>query len=301
MKRALTLLLTFATFTAPLSNALAFDLFSGGTVAGTMGNIEITVAQLKELIDAQTPDVRKALYGNPDALKDLIRAELLRRTLVAEARQAEWDKRPAVALTMERAREQSLLDAYLNAKSEPPANYPSDQEISTAYDANKPQFTIPVQLRLAQILLRLPENAPKTDADRVAAQARDLWSKLNKGALFSQLVADYSQDEGSKSKNGDLGWLAVNAIMPQIRSELVNLRPGEYSRPIRTPFGWQIVKVIDKKPESVRPLSEVREAIVKALRDAKLQENRSRYLENLSKSTPATIAEKALKEFKGSN
>lgn len=298
MKRALVLLLTLSVFS---SNALAFNLFAGSTVAGSMGTTEITVAQLKELIDAQTPDVRKALSDNPEVLKELVRAELLRRVIVAEARQAEWDKRPAVALAMERAREQGLIDAYVSAKSEAAANYPTDKDLAAAYEANKAQFVVPIQLRLAQILLRLPENAPADEAERVAAQARDIWSKLGKGSLFSQLVALHSQDEESKSKGGDLGWLAINALLPQISSELAKLKTGEYSRPLRTPFGWQIIKVIDRKPESIRPLTEVREALIKALREAKAQENRQRYLETLSKSTPPKIDEKALKELKKAN
>lgn len=289
MKRQFACLIAISALSAP---ALSLDLF-GGKAVGQMGEIQVTATQMRELIEAQTPEVRKTLLDNPATLRDLIQAELLRRTLIAEAKKAEWDKRPNVALTMERAREQAMIDDYIAARIEPAPTYPPEKDIAATYEANKAQFRIPSQLHLAQILLRVSRDAGKEVEDKAAATAKEVSAKLALGGKFADFVQLYSQDEGSKDKGGDLGWLSLDALNPQIRAEIGNLKPGEVSKPLRTPFGWQIIKVVERKAEAIRPLLEVRDTIVKALREAQAQENRKRYLDDLRKQTPVSVEDGA--------
>ena len=74
-----------------------------GPVVGRMGATEVRADQITDLIAAQTPEVRKTLASQPDTIKDLIRAELLRRTVLGEARQSNLEKRANVAIAMDRA------------------------------------------------------------------------------------------------------------------------------------------------------------------------------------------------------
>jgi parvulin-like peptidyl-prolyl isomerase len=259
-----------------------------------MGSVELTAKQIKELIDAQSPEVRSTLRGSLDAKKALVTGELLRQSLIAEARKAELDKRTDVAITMERAREQALVDIYLNERAQPPASYPSAKEIESTYEANKSQFRVPPQVHLAQILLRVPEQSTKDKTEKIATLAREIHTKLSKGGRFSEFVSLYSEDEGTKDKDGDLGWFSVEVLQAHLRAEVLALNPGEHTKPLRTPYGWQIIKLLEAKPEQTQPLPDVRKAIVKALREAKAQENRNRHMDSLSKETPMTIEEAAL-------
>jgi parvulin-like peptidyl-prolyl isomerase len=247
-------------------------------VAGTLGSAAVTVTQLQELIAAQPLEIRKTLLESAAAQRELLKAELTRRALLDEARKAAWDKRADVAYFMERAREQALIDAFVAAKVEPEAGYPSAKEIEETYSANLAQFKIPVQVRISQILLRIPENAAKEDIDRISLAAREVWGRLNKGALFSAQAVTYSEDDATRNKGGELGWVSMNDLLPNIRVELPHLKVGEFTRPIRTQFGWQIIKVIERKPEAIRPLAEVRDTIATALRTARAQQNRDRYV-----------------------
>lgn len=293
MKRTFLIPLFLLVFALP---ARALDLF-GGSVVGKMGDVEVTASQLRDLINAQTPEVRKAVLGNPATLRDLVYAELLRRLMIAEAKKDGWDKRPDVALTMDRARDQAMIDSYMADRAQPDAAYPDEREVVAAYEANRSQFRVSPQLHLAQILLRVPERASKEEADKIAVLAREIFIKLGKGGKFADFVVLYSQDDATKGKAGDLGWLSQDTLLPQIRAEVSTLKPGDYTRPVRTQFGWQIIKLIETKPEGLHALPEVRSVIVKALRDARAEENRRKVIESLKARNPVSIDEKTISDI----
>jgi len=111
------------------------------SVVASMGPQQVRAAELKRIIDAQPPEVRRQLSTDLGALDRLVRSELVRQAILAEARQKKWDKRPDVQLLMERAREQALLTSYVNDLARPAPNYPSDDEIKGYYEATKANLT----------------------------------------------------------------------------------------------------------------------------------------------------------------
>jgi len=274
-------------------------MFGASPVVARMGSTELTVKQINELIRAQPAEARQTLMANPEGLKELIRAELMRRTLLEETKKAEWAKRPEVALAMDRAKEQASIDSFLTVRAEPEAPYPSPKDVQAAYEANIAQFQMPEHVRLAQILIRVADTASPEENNRAANLARELSLKIEKGADFGAMASVHSQDEGSKENKGELGWLAEASLSPQIGGEVKGLAAGAVGKPLRTPFGWQILKVLERKPGAARPLAEVRDPIVKALRTLRANENRSRYLDALKKENPQTIDDSVLKTIDG--
>jgi peptidylprolyl isomerase len=289
-------LILITCFLVPKS-ILAQSMFSG-PVVGQMGSIEITTTQISSLIAAQIPETRKSFSEQPEALKNLIRNELMRRTMLGEALKAEWDKRSEVIVAMERGKEQAIIDNFVANRSLPPAGFPSEAETKAAYDANIAQFRVPAQIRLAQILIRLPENANASEVKRALATAQEISTKLDGGANFGELAKQYSQDESSKDNRGELDWLNENILTAQFRTAVASLKGNASSKPIRSPFGYQIVKVVDRKPEFTRPLNEISDAIAKNLRDARTNQNREAYLEGLTKKTPPQVNDENLKAIR---
>ena len=137
--------LIFSTCVLVPKSILAQSMFSG-PVVGQMGSIELTTTQISSLIAAQIPETRKSFSEQPEAIKNLIRNELVRRTVLGEALKAEWDKRSEVIVAMERGKEQAVIDNFVANRSLPPAGYPSEAEIKAAYDANIAQFRVPAQI-----------------------------------------------------------------------------------------------------------------------------------------------------------
>jgi parvulin-like peptidyl-prolyl isomerase len=290
------ILLTLFLFNARTAVAQG-SLFSK-TALGKMGDIEITSSQINALVAAQNPETRKVFASQPEMVKNLIEAELIRRSILNDALKADWDKRTDVAVAMERGRDQAIIDNYVMSRATPGIAYPSDAEIQAAYTANISRFQVPAQIRLAQILLRLPENASAAEVKRTLAQAQDFSQRLDRGENFEALAKEFSQDATNKDDGGLLNWVNESDLTPQIRTAIAGLKGNSVSKPIRSPFGYQLIKVVDRKASSTTSLGEAREAIVKALRDARTEQNRINFLEDYKKAKPLTINADALKEIR---
>ncbi len=273
---------------------------AGDAVIGKMGNVELKTSDMRRIIDAQPPEVRKQIAGGIPELDRLVRNELVRQALLAEAKAKGWDKKPDVALMLDRAREQALLQIYMGEVAKPPASVPSEDDVKQAYEANKSQLAVPAQFQLAQIFVSAPEGTDKATATAAQKKAADLAAKAQvKGADFAKLAKESSDHKDTAPKGGDLGWLAEPQIFPEIRAAVGKMEKGDVSPPIHSASGWHIVKLVDKKPAGVRPLSEVREVIVSQLRLRRAQEMERAYIETMISRTQQTVNQIELSKLQG--
>jgi parvulin-like peptidyl-prolyl isomerase len=144
-------------------------------------------------------------------------------------------------------------------------------------------------VRIAQILIRVGENAGGTAAKSALLQAQDLSKQIEGGANFSALAKEFSQDEVSKANGGELEWLRESQLTPQFRSAISDLKVGATTKPIKSPFGYQIIKLLERKPAGMLKMDEARATIVKSLRAARSNQIRQAYLEALTKENPIVI------------
>lgn len=128
-----------------------FALAQADEVVAAFGGVEMRLSDMRKLLAAQPPLAREQLLASPAALDRAVRTELFRRVLAAEARAKGWDKRPEAIERMERAREQALVSSYVDGLARPAADYPSEEDVRTAYEANQAELTVPRQYRIAQI------------------------------------------------------------------------------------------------------------------------------------------------------
>lgn len=97
----------------------------------------------------------------------------------------------------------------------------------------------------ARHILLIP-NATLTDAE-AQAKLEELRKQILAGADFATLAKQYSQDPGSASNGGDLGWLNPGATVPAFQDQMDKLQPGQISQPFKTQFGWHIVQVLGRR------------------------------------------------------
>lgn len=252
------------------------------------GPVEMSAGELQRLLAAQPADVRAQLASSPESLDRLVRTELVRKAVLAEARAKGWDKRPEVVERVERAREQAIVSSYVNELARPPADYPPEAEIAAFYEANKQRFLRPRELRVAQIYLRRP--ADPALAEVVAKRAASLAEQARSaGADFAALAKQSSEHAESAAKGGELGWLSEAALVPEVRAAVASLAPGSVTSPIATPDGWHIVRVLEVKDAAPATLAEARPAIVSALRLRRAQELEAKYLDDLLAKNPPTV------------
>ena len=94
------------------------------------------------------------------------------------------------------------------------------------------------------ILIRTNELTSNDDAQTRLAQ---LLIRLEGGEDFATLARAHSDDRGSAANGGELGWTSPGALVPQFEAEMNKLEPGQISQPFRSPFGWHIVQLIDRR------------------------------------------------------
>jgi len=251
-------------------------------IVATMGNQQLRAGDLKRLIDALSPEARKRLATDLGALDRLVREELVRQTILAEARQQGWDKRPEVQLMMERAREQALLQAYIGNLARPPAGYPTEDELKGYYEASKASLTAPAEYLIAQIFIASPDSADKAAAASAQKRAVEVAARVQKApGDFARIAKESSEHKDSAAKGGDLGWVPDNQLIPEVRNAVARMTKGEVSAPIRSASGWHIVRLGDRKPSVVQPLGDVRDQVVLSMRTRKTQEAERSYIEGL--------------------
>ena len=96
-------------------------------------------------------------------------------------------------------------------------------------------------------------------------QAKALKEKLDKGADFAQLAKENSKDPGSKDDGGNLGYFGHGQMVPQFEEVVFKLKKGEVSAPIKTQFGWHLVKLEDSRTKQPPAFEIVKDRIAQSL------------------------------------
>src|SRR3954464_10996174 len=150
-----------------------------------------------------------------------------------------------------------LIDVEaLKAKTVVPA-----ADIEREYNNNSEQYTTPEQVRASHILLK---TEGKDDA-AVKAKAEALLKQARGGADFADLAKKNSEDEASAKNGGDLDYFGRGRMVPEFDQVVFAMKPGDISDVVKSQFGYHIIKLVDKKPATVRTLPEVRQQIVDQL------------------------------------
>ncbi|WP_263384611.1 peptidylprolyl isomerase [Granulicella arctica] len=145
----------------------------------------------------------------------------------------------------------------------------TDADIQAYYTQHQAQYQVKEQVKVRHILIAVPQGADaKTDA-AAKSKAEDLLKQIKAGGNFADLASKNSDDPGSKTAGGELGFLDRGKTVPEFDKAAFSLNPGQTSDLIKTQFGYHILQVEEKKTEHLRPLSEVKAEIVPVLEQQK--------------------------------
>ncbi|MBO9356977.1 peptidylprolyl isomerase [Bordetella petrii] len=246
-----------------------------------LGNLAVGQEEVTRLLRNLPQATRAQLKEDRSALDQWLRTRLAEEALLAEAQRQGWKERPEVKELAQAAERQVVLQTYLDEVSQVAADYPSDKELQAAYDANKVQWTSPAQYRVSQIFLA----APYQDAEAVAKvrkHAADIAKKARaKGADFTALVKEYSQDEATAAQEGDTGWAPLQQLVPEIRATVAALDKGAVSEPVQSQAGFHVLKLADFREQTTPELGAVREQLRQALRRQRKAAVAQAYLKGL--------------------
>lgn len=160
----------------------------------------------------------------------------------------------------------------------------SDEDIQKAYESGIKMYTEPEQVHARHILVKVAENAPADQVEAAKKKAAEALKRLKKGEDFAAVAKEMSDDAVSREKGGDLGFFRRGVMVPKFEEAAFALKPGEMTKePVRTPFGFHLIEVLERKAERVKPLDEVRDQITESLKNRNLFKARRELVERLRK------------------
>jgi parvulin-like peptidyl-prolyl isomerase len=143
----------------------------------------------------------------------------------------------------------------------------TEPECRQFYDAHRDLFLQPVRFRASHIFLAAHAETPPEVVEEKEAAIAALSERLTKGESFSQLAAEASEDEATKSRSGDLGYFSESRMPPEFIAEIRKLRVGETSKPFRSHLGFHIAQVTEIKDPRFLSFEEARPEISIAMRN----------------------------------
>jgi peptidyl-prolyl cis-trans isomerase C len=93
------------------------------------------------------------------------------------------------------------------------------------------------------------------------AEAKTIVTEVNKGTDFAELARQKSKDPGAAAEGGDLGWFGKDQMVPEFADAAFKMNKGQVSEPVKTQFGWHIIKVEDKRTKPVPEFAKVKDQI----------------------------------------
>ncbi len=213
------------------------------------------------------------LYGTEQGRKMILDDVITMRLYALDGEAQKLDEAPEFRAQLATARNAMLAQAAMRKAID--GLIVSDDEAKKFYDENPKLFVQQERVHARHILV---------SGDETLAKVQEA---LKSGKSFDAVAKEYSIDPGSAVNGGDLGEFPRGVMVPEFEKAAFDLKnPGEVSEPVKTQFGWHIIKLEDRIPEMPSPFEEVKPRIVQELREQKTQQilqDRVKELEGLYK------------------
>jgi peptidyl-prolyl cis-trans isomerase D len=138
-------------------------------------------------------------------------------------------------------------------------------EIEQRYEDAGSRYDAPEQVRARHVLISVPRGAEEAAVEAARATAQEARERIEAGEDFAAVAAELSEDAGSKTRGGDLGFFARGQMVPEFDAAAFTLEPGEISDLVRSEYGFHVIRVEERREAFHRPLEEVREELAMEL------------------------------------
>ena len=243
-------------------------------------------------LDLADADIGQSLPGaTGDAKREALLSYMIDVTILAQAAsQKKLDGTADYAPRINYARNKVLMELLLNDVTKTSA---TEAEMKKIYDAEIAKLTPEDEVRARHILVKTVE------------EANDILAKLKAGADFEKLARELSIDPSAKTNGGDLEYFTKGQMVAEFSEAAFKLKKGELSEPVKSQFGFHIIKIEDRRTKPLPKFEEVKEQISafvsrRAQADLVLKLRNEAKIENFVKkpTPPAAPAPEMKKEEK---
>jgi len=282
-----------------MSFAAALTLFVGTASAqgaepavARFGAVSIGQAEIERVLQALPPAERAAIKGNRGGLENWLRQRIASEALMREAQSKNWAARPEVKNRIDDAVKEVtariISSTYLTSVVQLPVAYPTEDDVAAAYEQAQPSLKIPAAYRISQIYLATPPGADAAAVAKVRDEAVKLAARARTGD-FAAIAKSSSQDARSAERGGDVGAIALDQMIPEMREPVSKLKLGQVAGPVQSSDGFHIVKLTDLQAARTATLEEVKPRLQQMLREQRQQQLVRDYMAQLAPVASVTI------------
>ncbi|MFL9824995.1 peptidylprolyl isomerase [Rhodoplanes sp. SY1] len=197
--------------------------------------------------------------GTPEAKRDWLVNYLTDMMLLAKAAEAkkvqdtaDFKKRLAYV------RNKALMETMLRDVGQAGATADAMQHV---YQEAVKQMGEEQEAHARHILFRVADASDQKAAAAAEAKAKETLARIKKGEDFATLAKELTEDPPGKADGGDLGWFTKDQMVPEFSEAAFKLDKGQVSEPVKTAFGWHLIKLEDKRKRAAPPFEQVKDQI----------------------------------------
>lgn len=208
----------------------------------------------EEIKKSEVETVWKSIFpgGNPppfDTFEEKIRENVLRgiaseHIIENEAQKSGIKDSPEVKERLVNAEKQIVIQEFLKQKTK---ELVTDDRLKAMYDERVKNAGDEVHAR--HILVKTED------------EAKEIEKRLKKGDKFEDIAKEKSEDKSNSSTGGDLGWFTNDKMVPEFSKVAFSLKKGDVSEPVKSEFGWHIIKVEDRRKSVLPPFDQMKEQL----------------------------------------
>ena len=187
--------------------------------------------------------------------QNVLRGVISEYLLYDEALKAKTDEKDEVKKRIEEAKRKLIVRDYLESKTD---KLVSSSDVKKAYDDLVKKNKDKEEVRARHILVDSED------------KAKELKKQIDDGKDFEELAKENSSDPGSKQQGGDLGYFTKERMVPEFSEAAFELKKGQVSDPVKTSFGWHIIKVEDRRKLNPPTFNEAQDTLKSNLVEDKL-------------------------------
>lgn len=144
---------------------------------------------------------------------------------------------------------------------------PTEKELHSFYEQNLALFKEPEKVHVKHILVAVGQNADNQSLDKANERIKEIQQKLKEGQSFEKLASEYSEDKASAQNGGELGWFTRGEMVPKFENAAFALeKAGQISEPIRTQFGFHLIKLIEKQADKQKTFAQAKNDIIEKIK-----------------------------------
>jgi len=252
-------------------------------VVAKIGEKKIMMSDFNRMISYYDAEKQSALQQNPIFKATILQRIVQGMVISKTAKDNGFDRRSDIREQIELLSNDFLATEYLKKEVIEKITVTED-DLKLYYKTHQEEFKTPAMVRARHILIRIAATATVDDKMKAKEKAAEILKKISAGEDFAKLASEFSDDAGTKTKGGDLGFFPMGKTDPAFEKAAFSLQRGEISDIVETQLGFHIVMIEEKKDAILQPYDKIKNKV------------KDKVFNDFKKAKIDEFAEKAMKD-----